>query len=108
MNGPGNLGLPGYLIPANNDRPVNPTLNLRILSPTKGVPGCIDFKDLPTVTTILDLKNKIRERVQFKPLAKDQRLIWRGRALVSDHQTLADLFADDVVRLNHPCSTSTY
>lgn len=83
-------------IAANNDAPAPHTFTLHIISPSLGSHGPFSFPNLPTATTVQQLKAKIRERVQTKPHDDHQRLIHRGRQL-RDVETMADVFGQETV-----------
>ena len=83
-------------IAANNDAPAPQTFTLHIISPSLGSHGPFSFPNLPTATTVQQLKAKIRERVQTKPHNDHQRLIHRGRQL-TEVETMADVFGKEMV-----------
>lgn len=85
-------------IAANNDAPAPQTFTLHIISPSLGSHGPFSFPNLPTATTVQELKAKIRERVQTKPHNDHQRLIHRGRQL-TEVETMADIFGQETVRI---------
>lgn len=57
----------------------------------------LTFRTLLISTTIGDLKKKIQDAVSTKPAPTRQRLIYRGKALVHDETTLADVFGREAV-----------
>ncbi|OBT62332.1 hypothetical protein VE03_09047 [Pseudogymnoascus sp. 23342-1-I1] len=83
-------------IAANNDAPAPQTFTLHIISPSLGSHGPFSFPNLPTATTVQQLKAKIRERVQTKPHNDHQRLIHRGRQL-TEVETMADIFGKETL-----------
>ncbi|KFY30396.1 hypothetical protein V493_01945 [Pseudogymnoascus sp. VKM F-4281 (FW-2241)] len=83
-------------IAANNDAPASQTFTLHIISPSLGSHGPFSFPNLPTATTVQQLKEKIRERVQTKPHNDHQRLIHRGRQL-TEVETMADIFGQETL-----------
>ncbi|KFZ18137.1 hypothetical protein V502_04296 [Pseudogymnoascus sp. VKM F-4520 (FW-2644)] len=83
-------------IVANNDAPAPQTFTLHIISPSLGSHGPFSFPNLPTATTVQQLKAKIRERVQTKPHNDHQRLIHRGRQL-TEVETMADVFGKETL-----------
>ncbi|KFX90918.1 hypothetical protein O988_07980 [Pseudogymnoascus sp. VKM F-3808] len=83
-------------IAANNDAPAPQTFTLHIISPSLGSHGPFSFPNLPTATTVQELKAKIRERVQTKPHNDHQRLIHRGRQL-TEVETMADIFGQETL-----------
>jgi hypothetical protein len=74
------------------------TLNLKILSPSTEVEGGIIFLDIPTSTTIKELRNRIQDAVQSKPAPDRMRLIYRGRVVANDGDTLGNVFGAESVR----------
>jgi hypothetical protein len=74
------------------------TLNLKILSPSTEVEGGINFPDIPTSTTIKELRNRIQDAVQSKPAPDRMRLIYRGRVVANDADTLGSVFGAESVR----------
>ncbi|KAL5354808.1 hypothetical protein ACLOAV_000898 [Pseudogymnoascus australis] len=83
-------------IAANNDAPAPQTFTLHIISPSLGSHGPFSFPNLPTATTVQQLKAKIRERVHTKPHNDHQRLIHRGRQL-TEVETMADIFGQETL-----------
>ena len=75
-----------------------PTLNLRILSPSTEVEGGVSFPDLPASTTIKELRSRIQDAVPSKPAPERMRLIYRGRVVANDADTLGNVFGADNVR----------
>ena len=82
----------------DNDGPAQETFTVQIVSPSVGFNGPLSFPDLPTATTVQQLKAKIRERVRTRPLDDQQRLIHRGRQL-TERETMADVFGKETVRI---------
>jgi hypothetical protein len=74
------------------------TLNLKILSPSTEVEGGISFPDIPTSTTIKELRSRIQDAVQSKPAPDRMRLIYRGRVVANDGDTLGNVFGAESVR----------
>ncbi|KAF5138430.1 hypothetical protein E5D57_002216 [Metarhizium anisopliae] len=81
-------GTPGELV-----------VNLQILSPSVGVNRPLLFPDLPAVTTIKQLKDRIRQALPLRPADENQRLIHRGRALLRESDNLLDVFGADALRI---------
>lgn len=79
-------GTPGELV-----------VNLQVLSPSVGVNRPLLFPDLPAVTTIKQLKDRIRQALPLRPADENQRLIHRGRALLRESDNLLDVFGADAV-----------
>ena len=72
-------------------------ITLNILSPSTEVPAKLTFRDCTPSTTVADLKVKIQNAVATRPAPERQRLIYRGRPLVQDTVTLADVFTHSAV-----------
>lgn len=85
---PGSLALPDP-----------PAVNLQVLSPSVGVNRPLMFPGLSSSMTIKQLKEKIRESLPLRPSDENQRLIYRGRALLHETDTLLDVIGADVVSL---------
>ncbi|CAO2652437.1 Nn.00g007200.m01.CDS01 [Neocucurbitaria sp. VM-36] len=73
-------------------------INLRILSPSTEVEGGVTFPDLPASTTIKELRSRIQDAVPSKPATDRMRLIYRGRVVANDADTLANVFGADSIR----------
>lgn len=73
------------------------TLNLKILSPSTEVEGGVSFPDLPASTTITELRSRIRNAVASKPATERMRLIYRGRVVANDADTLGNVFGPETV-----------
>jgi hypothetical protein len=74
------------------------TVNLRILSPSTEVEGGVNLPDLPTSTTIKELRSRIQNAVPSKPATDRMRLIYRGRVVANDADTLGNVFGAESVR----------
>lgn len=75
------------------------TILLHVLSPSTEIPHKLIFSDVPTSTTVAELKTRICNAVPSRPASGRQRLIYRGKALVKDGATLAEIFSQETVRL---------
>jgi hypothetical protein len=73
------------------------TVNLKVLSPSAEVEGGITFPDLPATTTIQELRSRIQDAVPSKPATERMRLIYRGRVVANDADTLGGVFGADNV-----------
>ncbi|TQV99177.1 hypothetical protein V2A60_004668 [Cordyceps javanica] len=76
------------------------TINLQIISPSVGVNRPLQFPATPTSTNVKTLKRMIRDSLSLRPTDSNQRLIYRGKALLRDHDTLLDILGADAVRNN--------
>ncbi|KAF4964823.1 hypothetical protein FSARC_7285 [Fusarium sarcochroum] len=74
------------------------TVNVQVLSPSVGVNRPLLFPSLAANTTVKQLKDKIRQTLPLRPADEHQRLIHRGRAIVSESDTLLDIFGVDALR----------
>ena len=77
------------------------SVSLRILSPT--IAGHLDIPDVQADTTVGALKQRLTETVPSHPPPNIQRLIYYGRMLADDNETLAHLFGESLV-----CSVDTW
>jgi hypothetical protein len=75
------------------------SLNLKILSPSTEVEGGVNLRDLPASTTIKELRCRIQDAVPSKPATDRMRLIYRGRVVANDADTLGNIFGAGSVRL---------
>jgi hypothetical protein len=74
------------------------TIELKILSPSPEVGNAgLHFDSLPVSTTVGELKDRIQDGVSSRPAHDRQRLIYLGRALVQDSDTLLDVFGATAV-----------
>lgn len=74
------------------------TVNLHVTGPALGSGGgSIIFTALPAAINIRQLKEQIRERLAGRPAPESQRLIYRGRPLMRDSETLLQIFGSETV-----------
>ena len=73
-------------------------INLKVLSPSSEIEGAIHLQDLPASTTVGELRLKIQDAVASKPGPERMRLIYRGKVVANDADTLATVFGADNVR----------
>lgn len=78
-------------------KPTEPPLSftLNVASPSLTSP--LRFPDLPTTTTMKELKARIRDTLPSKPVDKDQKLIYQGRLLSRETETMLDIFGKDTL-----------
>jgi hypothetical protein len=57
----------------------------------------LNFPHLPATTTVKQLKAKIRDALPSKPVDEHQRLIYRGRLLGRETDTMLDIFGQETV-----------
>lgn len=72
-----------------------PTVNLRILSPSSEVEGTLVFLELPASTTLQALRHRIQNTVGTRPDPERMRLIYRGRVVANGDDTLTSVFGVD-------------
>lgn len=77
--------------------PESLTFTLVIVSPSTGVTSPLTFAQLPAVTTVTQLKAKIRDALLSKPANEAQRLIHRGRLLARDNESMQEIFGQETV-----------
>jgi hypothetical protein len=76
------------------------TIDLKLLSPSPDVPASgLFFEDIATTTTLGELRNRITAALPTRPPAARQRLIYFGRVLQRDDDTLAGVFGETNVCL---------
>lgn len=68
------------------------TINLKILSPSTEVEGGVNLADVPASTTVKELRSRIQDTVPSKPAPERMRLIYRGRVVANDSDTLSNVF----------------
>jgi hypothetical protein len=73
------------------------TFTLQVVSPSVGVTGPLFFPQLPSGTTVKQLKEKIRESLPIRPSDDHQRLIHRGRLLAKEDETMSEIFGQETV-----------
>lgn len=70
---------------------------MRVLSPSSEVDGGIHLQDLPISTTVRELRLKIQDAVASKPGPERMRLIYRGKVVANDADTLEAVFGTENV-----------
>jgi hypothetical protein len=73
------------------------TINLKILSPSTEVEGGVHLADIPASTTVKELRSRIQDAAPSRPAPERMRLIYRGRVVANDADTLGDVFGVDNV-----------
>ncbi|KAK2736067.1 ubiquitin family protein [Colletotrichum kahawae] len=76
------------------------SVNLQVLSPSTAASSGrpLVFPSLPASTTVRQVKEKIRQALPLKPTDAQQRLIYRGRPLSQDGDTLLNVIGEEVIR----------
>lgn len=79
------------------------SVNLNVISPSTavGTGSPLSFPNLLASTTIGQLKEKIRNLLPTKPTDAQQRLIYKGRVLQQDDETLCQIMGENTVRTYH-------
>jgi hypothetical protein len=84
------------------------SIELKILSPSPEVGNAgLHFDDLPVSTTVSELKDRIRDLVSTRPANERQRLIYLGRALLRESDTLLEVFGTQAVRIGFKSNSFT-
>lgn len=74
------------------------TLDLKVLSPSSELPPAgLQLDNLPISTTIGELRSRLTDAITSRPPPERQRLIYLGRVLQRDGDTLATLFGQVAV-----------
>src|SRR5947207_234137 len=73
-------------------------IELKILGPSHELRNGIVFSDLPVNITVADLKIKIQQELPSHPAPERQRLIYLGRVLQPDSETLVHFLSQNIVR----------
>lgn len=71
------------------------TVVLHVLSPS--LENRLTFDNLPLTTTVGALKERITQSIPSRPSAAQQRLIYRGKALLDDNVTLQNILEPPTV-----------
>ncbi|KAI2471914.1 hypothetical protein F4781DRAFT_63379 [Annulohypoxylon bovei var. microspora] len=90
--------------PATTAAAESATFTLQIISPSVGIPQPLALQELPTNTTVKQLKERIRNAVGMRPTDEAQRLIHRGRLLGRDTETMTEIFGQETLRSTEPQS----
>lgn len=72
-------------------------IDLKVLSPSTEVDADMFFVKLPASTTVAELKLKIKDQIATKPAVERMRLIYRGRVMAKESDTMTDVFGRDEV-----------
>lgn len=75
------------------------TFILRVLSPSAGATIPLSIR-MTTTNTVKELKQKIRDSLPMQPSNERQRLIYQGRALSKEEETMTEIFGQERVRFN--------
>lgn len=81
------------------------TIDVRILSPILEATSGIELSALPVDTTLAILRQKICDIVPSHPPPERQRLIFQGRLLANDNDTLENVFGPAAVSINLTAAT---
>lgn len=84
----------------------SPTIILHILSPSLEAPNRLTLSNLPLTTKIGELKDHIYRAVASQPRPETQRLIYRGKPLLNDGETLQNIVEPSDVSATIPFTKS--
>ncbi|RKF59174.1 putative ubiquitin family protein [Erysiphe neolycopersici] len=84
--------------PKSKEEIKNSSISLQVVSPSAGVPKSLDFHDLPVATQVKDLKKQIRDSLCCRPADDLQRLIYHGRMLTRETETMLEIFGEEALR----------
>ncbi|KAF9734291.1 hypothetical protein PMIN06_003027 [Paraphaeosphaeria minitans] len=73
-------------------------VNLKILSPSPEVEGGVQLADLAASTTVRELRQRIHDAAPSRPATDRMRLIYRGRVVANDGDSLLTVFGADNIR----------
>ncbi|KAJ4362650.1 hypothetical protein N0V95_001358 [Ascochyta clinopodiicola] len=73
-------------------------INLKVLSPSSEVESGVHLRDLAASTTVQELRLKIQDAVPSKPDPARMRLIYRGKVVANDTDSLETVFGADNIR----------
>jgi hypothetical protein len=77
----------------------NPSgFTLVVISPSAGVNGPLTFHNIQGITSVKEVKAKIRDAIPTKPADDSQRLIHHGRLMSRETETMLEVFGREVVR----------
>jgi len=74
-------------------------IDIKILGPSEELRTGIQLSGIPKTTTIAELKEKIQTELPSHPSPTKQRLIYLGRVLQPDNETLLHFFGENIVRI---------
>jgi hypothetical protein len=75
-------------------------IDLKLLSPSPEVPASgLLFENISPATTLGELRSKVQAALPSHPLPARQRIIYFGRVLQRDDDTLSGVFGADNVRI---------
>lgn len=73
-------------------------INLKVLSPSSEIEGGLHLRDLAASTTVRELRLRIQDAVPSRPGPERMRLIYRGKVVANDADSLEAVFGADNVR----------
>ncbi|KAH6644742.1 hypothetical protein C7974DRAFT_27035 [Boeremia exigua] len=74
------------------------TVNLKVLSPSSEIEGGLHLPQLPASTTVRELRLRIQDAVPSKPGPERMRLIYRGKVVANDADSLETVFGAENLR----------
>lgn len=72
-------------------------IDIKIIGPHEEVRTGIEFKEVPKTSTVGELKERIEATLSSHPPPNKQRLIFLGRVLQPDTETLLHFFGENLV-----------
>lgn len=78
-------------------------VNLKVLSPSAELEGGLSLPDLPASTTVKELRSRIQDAVASRPALERMRLIYRGRVVANNADTLESVFGTENVSASSSC-----
>ncbi|KAF2010843.1 hypothetical protein BU24DRAFT_454394 [Aaosphaeria arxii CBS 175.79] len=73
-------------------------INLKILSPSTEVKGDINLPSIAATTTISELRARLQNEIETRPAVERMRLIYRGRVVANDSDSLINIFGLENIR----------
>ncbi|KAF2651719.1 hypothetical protein K491DRAFT_696234 [Lophiostoma macrostomum CBS 122681] len=75
-----------------------PAIDLKVLSPSTEVGRDIHLPQISASTTVADLRLRLKDAIASRPSIERMRLIYRGRVVANDTDTLSDVFGAENIR----------
>jgi hypothetical protein len=85
----------GTFSPPTGQAELDALIDLKVLSPSSEAEGDLFFKSIPAVTTVGELKLKIRDEIVTRPAVERMTLIYRGKAMARDKDSMFEVFDRD-------------
>lgn len=81
-------------------------ITLKIFSPSTEVNSPVTFAQIAAATTVKELKLLIQNEISTKPTIERMRLIYRGRVVANEEDSLTNIFG--LENVPYPQSISNY